>query len=789
MHVLWALAFLAVGLSRASSLEGNADVGEKAVLRFMRRDGSYSNSTTVTSTIWTSSPIHSTTPKSSHAKATSSIDSLNTTSSPSISPSSLLLPDGPTTTSTQSLKNKSGLLSSGSSPTISSNDTKTATPSTKAPKGPGKCDPDKDDCSLSSGSSSVTSSDDTKTATPSTKAPKGPGKCDPAKGDCSLSAPIKSPPPSSTSTSSPPHVSSNTTKTDVSSSKHSKTASKLPSFTGGFSNHSTPRPTCVGSVTYLGSVPPTVFVTVTEGFNVTVTASNVSFTVRPILITPPPACSATVIPLDQTSTTDDSTATDLNPELPHLGSKPPPANEPSVVTATENPEEGSPEASDSIYSTVAYTSTVIVTKKTPVTVVVPATTSPGVNFNMPSQTPTPVPTNGGGGGANNPPANGGNTPAPNVPLTTSPNAFASVNNGGGSLIINPASASPPGIGNIIASIANPPYATATVPAPAPAPVAAAPLTTSLGGVPVVVLPSNSVAIGSQTILIPNLIATTVQVSGVVFTVEPSQIIGPSATVALAQAQKQQLVTPIPTATITTVVGDLTLTVGPTAAVIAGTTYRIGSGATPTTVVVAGTSISIGADGVGLPSTTVAPGGVSPYVVYTTDGLTFSVGSSIAIVSGTTYRVGSNAPEVTATIGSQHLTVTFGTDGVALAKTTLAPGASPFVVVTAEGLTFSIDGTEAIISGTTYRIGSGAPKMTTSIGSGHASVSFGPGGVGLASTTIHPTTPSTPSAGTGSRSTSSSPSQTASNDGTSNHVPISSLAIWGLIGVFSLWFAI
>lgn len=548
-------------------------------------------------------------------------------------------------------------------------------------------------------------------------------------------------------------------------------------------------------------------------------------TETPTLVTPLPACSQTIMPAYESynplaSTGASGTNGSKAPQAVTATSPfnvPPPGqpapNSPALDTGSPNAPQ---EASSAVYSSVDYTSTVVVTKKTPVTVIAPPTTAPDVIFNFPTQTPTPLPGNGGGnnggssgnngdnsgnggtssnGGGNNNggSSGGGDSPAPNTPVAPAPNAFASINNVGstGGSLVNTGTPTSVGLGNIIASIINSPFMTASPVTRLPA--AAAPLTTAIGNVPVVVLPSNSVAIGSQTFAIPPLVPTTVQVSGVTLTLDPTQIIAPSATITLVQPQRQQVVTP--TATITTTVGDLTLIVGPTAAIISGTTYRIGAGAPATTVVVDGTSVSIGAGGVGLPSTTVAPGGVTgtPFMIYTTEGLTFSVGGTIAVVGGTTYRIGSNAPDMTTTIGPDHVTVSFGAGGVGLARTTLAPGGSPFVIVTAEGLTFSIDGTEAIISGTTYRIGSNAPKVTTSVGSGHASVSFGPGGVGLQSTTILPTTSSSRSiqtAETGSRSTSAATATqsaaTGSGASTKAYVPVFGLVAWTLLTVPVLW---
>ncbi|KIX00048.1 uncharacterized protein Z518_10975 [Rhinocladiella mackenziei CBS 650.93] len=473
------------------------------------------------------------------------------------------------------------------------------------------------------------------------------------------------------------------------------------SSTTTYTNTPTESSTCTGSVTYYGSVPPTVYVTVTEGFNVTVTASNASMTETPTLVTPLPACQATIMPLAGTIDPEYSLSASADSFGPAKTGQPEAGtfnggNNPQVVTGgapTPAVSEGpSPDAfstapSSAVYSSVDYTSTVIVTKKTPVTVVAPPTTSPDVNFQSPPPTPTRgesnPPSNGGGGGSNNndnnnPPSdgsnNGGASPGPGAPNNPSPIAtnanFPSVSNnlgpGLGTLVAVPPTTT--GLGNIIASIINSPFATAS-PTPPPS------ITTTINNVPVVILPSN-VVIGSQTVAIPTSAPTVVEANGVSFTVRPSEIVAPAGTITIPPIQQDEAVTsPVPSSTITTAVGQLTFTVGPTVAIISGTTYRIGQGAPATTITVDGTQVSIGSNGVGLPSTTLGPGGVagSPFIIYTVEGLTFSVDSSEAVVSGTTYRIGSNAPQIITTIGGES--VSFGPGGVGLESTTIIPTAA------------------------------------------------------------------------------------------------------------------
>ena len=181
-------------------------------------------------------------------------------------------------------------------------------------------------------------------------------------------------------------------------------------------------------------------------------------------------------------------------------------------------------------------------------------------------------------------------------------------------------------------------------------------------------------------------------------------------------------------------GDLTFSMGPTAAVISGTTYAIGNGASATTKVIEGQTVSFGPNGVGLASTTVT---VPKMSAVTAGDLIFSVGSMAAVISGTTYAIGNGASTTTTVIGGQA--VSFGPDGVGLASTTVA--VPTMSAVAAGDLIFSVGSTAAVISGTTYVIGNGASTTMTVIGG--QTVSFGPDGVGLASTTIQvPTASST-----------------------------------------------
>jgi hypothetical protein len=126
---------------------------------------------------------------------------------------------------------------------------------------------------------------------------------------------------------------------------------------------------------------------------------------------------------------------------------------------------------------------------------------------------------------------------------------------------------------------------------------------------------------------------------------------------------------------------------------------------------------------------------------TVGGVVFTFGQHEVIMGGQTFAIGPGAVPITTQINGQVLTI--GPAGVVFPSTTVGPEGSlatpSFSVTTIGGLVISVDATEAVISGTTYPIGSGSTPETTVIGG--QTISMGPGGVGLASTTV-PALPST-----------------------------------------------
>ena len=125
---------------------------------------------------------------------------------------------------------------------------------------------------------------------------------------------------------------------------------------------------------------------------------------------------------------------------------------------------------------------------------------------------------------------------------------------------------------------------------------------TVGGVPIIVGPS-TIQIGANLItgFVTATSPTTIVANGQTFTIDESEVIGPSTTIPIpaADADSEPTLSPI-------TADGITFSIGPTEAVISGTTYIIGPNASPTTTVIDGQTITIGSDGLSFPSTTIAP---------------------------------------------------------------------------------------------------------------------------------------------------------------------------------------
>jgi hypothetical protein len=198
--------------------------------------------------------------------------------------------------------------------------------------------------------------------------------------------------------------------------------------------------------------------------------------------------------------------------------------------------------------------------------------------------------------------------------------------------------------------------------------------------------------------------------------------------------------------VVTMINGLPVAVGPGGVLIGGQVFNPSSG--PTVATVNGQVFTISSSQVIAPGTVIPipiVGGTSaasgPMSTMTVGSISLKIGRNQVIIAGQTFTIGPGAVPITTRINGQVITV--GPAGIIFPSTTVAPegvaAASPTLsAVTIGGLVFSVGATEAIISGTTYRIGSGSTPETTAIGG--QTISLGPGGVGLASTTI----PSLPS---------------------------------------------
>ena len=179
-------------------------------------------------------------------------------------------------------------------------------------------------------------------------------------------------------------------------------------------------------------------------------------------------------------------------------------------------------------------------------------------------------------------------------------------------------------------------------------------------------------------------------------------------------------------------GGLTFSVAPSEVVVRSKTFSITPKEAPVTTSIDGQIMTIGPKGIHLQGATLGLPVIQTSTDVTAGGLTFLVGATDAVISDTTYAIGSGAPLQTIVVGSQSIQL--GSAGVMLPSTTIPPKQTPTVVI-ADGLTFSADPTEAVINGTTYAVGSGAMAQTVLVGS--KTMILGTDGVVLPSTTIRP----------------------------------------------------
>ena len=388
---------------------------------------------------------------------------------------------------------------------------------------------------------------------------------------------------------------------------------------------------CSGSSFYVNTIPTTVFVTVTQGYDVTLSATDAAFTAPAILITDQTACVASTI----------LSAASIPIGNPHN------PNQPQQITET-----------GAAIPPALYTSTVYVTKKTPVPVVEQTTSAPPV-FHFPSSTNPPQPE------VTTQPAP--SEPSPSGPPQLQPENIPSVPSGKSSAPVSASPAPSPSNGSSppapVTSHAGP--AAQSIPPPATSPKQKQPTT---GIAPAISVGPSKVVIGTQPVAVPSKAQeSVVQVSGRTYTVQPTQVVGPHTTVLIPQAGASHSVSNAASFVKETAAG-VTLQVGSSQAIVGGHTYSIGPGAKPTTITSNGQLITIGPKGVGLASTTFAP--LQSPTVLTSAGVIITLDSTQAVISGTTFQIGPAATPHTTVIAGQ--TISVGPSGLGFPSTTVNP---------------------------------------------------------------------------------------------------------------------
>jgi hypothetical protein len=114
--------------------------------------------------------------------------------------------------------------------------------------------------------------------------------------------------------------------------------------------------------------------------------------------------------------------------------------------------------------------------------------------------------------------------------------------------------------------------------------------------------------------------------------------------------------------------------GSSLAIIDGYTLTIGPNATPTTAVILGHTITVGSSGLALDGTTLDYPFNPTTTSVTAGGITFQeIGSTIAIIGGTTYNIGPNATPMTEVFDGK--TISIGPSGIGFSSTTFVQSKS------------------------------------------------------------------------------------------------------------------
>jgi hypothetical protein len=227
----------------------------------------------------------------------------------------------------------------------------------------------------------------------------------------------------------------------------------------------------------------------------------------------------------------------------------------------------------------------------------------------------------------------------------------------------------------------------------------------------VMVGSNAAIIGGQTYSIGPSTETITQGTDV-FTIGPSQVLGP------------MLVVYVPTAggiypQAATTIHGVPIDLGPTNVVLDSSTFAIGAGAPERTALYDGQTLTFGPGGVIFDQTTVAPPPPTSLNFVIVGGLVFSaIGSTIAVIEGSTFTYGSNIPLTTDVVNGD--TITIGPSGVTLDGSTLGgpshPSGTQLGIVGGLSIT-ELGSTFAVVDGVTLTIGPNSTPTTTVI-NGH-----------------------------------------------------------------------
>ncbi|TVY27284.1 hypothetical protein LHYA1_G003390 [Lachnellula hyalina] len=225
--------------------------------------------------------------------------------------------------------------------------------------------------------------------------------------------------------------------------------------------------------------------------------------------------------------------------------------------------------------------------------------------------------------------------------------------------------------------------------------------------------------------------------GQVFTVNPSQVLAGSTTLEIPAINTGGILasSASPLSATPSTINGVPVQLSPSCAIVDGETYSIGAGAPETTVVANKQTISIGPGGLGFASTTVAPPPALASNFVIMNPTIFSVvGSSIAVIKGTTFTYGPGIAAETDVLDGE--TITIGPNGVFYDSTTL--GGTAHATGTQLGVAGGVSITEvgstlAVISSITFTVGPGATPSTTAIND--HTIIVGSNGLGVDGTTI------------------------------------------------------